>query len=231
MLAGNENLNTSLVDYDDDDEKCKPLLRGHFHQSAFFAAMGAGAMLIAWAPAGALSFYAAIYTLGLGTLFGISALYHRPTWGPVGRRWMRRFDHSGIFFFIGVTFTPICRLGLPGSKGIQMLNLIWMGCSVGIAQSMLWLKAPKWWVATLCVIVGWLAFPFMAELNASMGLVNTQLLFLGGLIYTIGAAIYALRRPDPIPTHFGYHEIFHLLVVIASIMHFVLIHRLIFKAV
>lgn len=205
----------------------KPFWRGYFHQAAFFMAVGASTMLVAWAPAHR-AFYAAIYSFGLCWLFGISALYHRPTWGPRGLRWLRRLDHSGIFLFIATTFTPIAHLGYPGPGGVQMLNLLWAGCAIGIIEAFVWLRSPPWVMSSLCVGVGWIASFYLPELTLHMGAYPTKLLFAGGVLYTIGAVIYATKWPDPFPDHFGYHEIFHFLVVVAALIHFVLIHHLIF---
>lgn len=204
----------------------KPSLRGHFHQVAFFVALGAGLMLVAESRdersfAGTL-----VYALSLAGLFGISALYHRPTWAPGPRAWMKRIDHAAIFILIAGTGTPLCLLAVTPEIGHRVLLLLWGAASLGILQSLFWVKAPKWVSAILYVTVGWIAAPYLPELGEGLR-ADIPWLVTGGVIYTVGALIYALKRPNPWPRHFGYHEIFHLLVVIAAAFHFVVIQHLV----
>lgn len=202
----------------------KPLLRGHFHQAAFFFALGACAMLLdktrGWLQIGAIL----VYSLSLSGLFGISALYHRPQWSPRMRMWMRRLDHAAIFILIAGTCTPLFLLGIPSDSGKKLLMIVWIAASIGILQSLFWTNAPKWLAALLYVIVGWLAVPYLPELKASLGVLSTTLILAGGIIYTLGAIVYALKRPNPFPKTFGYHEIFHVMVVIAAFTHFIVIN-------
>lgn len=168
-----------------------------------------------------------IYSLSLVGLFGISALYHRPTWRPNARMWMRRLDHSAIFLLIAGTGTPLCLLALPESAGKNMLRIFWISALIGVGQSLFWVRAPKWMAAILYILMGWLAVPYLPELKASLGVMNIWLLLIGGIIYTLGALVYATKKPDPYPQTFGYHEIFHLLVIIAAAFHFVVIAKLV----
>ena len=194
----------------------KPLLRGVSHQIAFFCALaGAGALLTLARDRTALA-GAAIYGASLATLFGVSALYHRRNWAPAPRTLMRKLDHSAIFVLIAGTFTPFC-LGLDGRGRALGLSLVWGGAALGIAQSLFWVHAPKWVVAVACVGLAWSMTPLLARAADGQGLV---LLFGGGVLYSAGAAIYAAKRPDPAPAVFGYHEVFHALVIAGSALHY-----------
>ena len=205
----------------------KPLLRGHFHQAAFFFALGACAMLIAGSRDVTTLIATVVYSLGLVTLFGVSALYHRPQWAPGPRTWMKRLDHAAIFVMIAGTGTPICLLALSQSSGYQFLVILWSAAALGVVQSLFWVKAPKWLSAILYVGMGWLAVPYISEMKAALGLNSVILLLAGGVAYTIGALVYALKRPNPWPRVFGYHEIFHVIVIVAAVLHFLVIAQLV----
>lgn len=205
----------------------KPLLRGHFHQAAFFFALGACTMLLGETK-DLKSFIAIlIYSIGLCGLFGVSALYHRIEWQHNARMWMRRLDHAFIFVLIAATGTPLSLLVLSEASGEKFLFMIWVAASIGIAQSLFWVKAPKWVSAILYIGVGWMAVPYLPELYNALGLPRVIYILIGGVFYTIGALIYAFKRPNPSPRYFGYHEIFHIMVVIAAVFHFLTIRSLI----
>ncbi len=194
----------------------KPLLRGVSHQVAFFVALaGAAALLLLARDRTALT-GAAIYGASLATLFGVSALYHRRNWAPAPRTLMRKLDHSAIFVLIAGTFTPFC-LALGAHGRALGLSLVWGGALLGIGQSLFWVHAPKWVVAVACVGLAWSMTPLLARAADARGL---ALLLGGGLLYSVGAAIYALKRPDPAPAVFGYHEVFHALVIAGSACHY-----------
>ncbi|MFO0722775.1 MAG: hemolysin III family protein [Myxococcota bacterium] len=197
----------------------KPKLRGVSHQLAAMVAVPA--VLLLWRGAGTLGsrWGAAVYGVTLIALFSISALYHRPVWAPRPREILGRFDHSAIFLLIGGTYTPL-GLVLGGEQGTAMLSVVWLGAAAGVGLSLLWPKVPKPLVAGLCVLLGWTAVPVVPPLFAALGLAPLLLIVAGGVLYTIGAAIYVLKRPDPLPSVFGYHEIFHLLVIVAAAAHF-----------
>lgn len=205
----------------------KPLLRGHSHQAAFFVAIGACAMLISKAHDSRNLLAAIIYSLSLCGLFGISALYHRPTWSPKPRMWMRRLDHAAIYILIAGTSTPICLLSLDPLVGKKLLQLVWGAALFGIFQSLFWVQAPKWVSSILYVTVGGLIFPYRAELKAALRESDLWLIYSGGIVYVLGAITYALKRPNPNPKIFGYHEIFHLLVVAGALLHFLVVSKLI----
>jgi hemolysin III len=190
------------------------------HQYAFFASLAALAGLLLVAPSGRAAVAATIYGVTLSALFGVSALYHRVTWSQRGRRWMGRLDHAMINLVIAGTFTPFGMLALSGTLSGVLLMVSWGGAVGGIALHMLWIDAPKWMSATLYVLLGWTGALAMPELVGSVGWTATGLLALGGMLYSVGAAVYALRRPDPSPAVFGYHEVFHALVVAAAVAHY-----------
>ena len=199
----------------------KPRMRGVSHQFACLAAITAGIILVATAPAGTASKACLIYSAAMVLLFGVSALYHRATWAPRPRMWMRRLDHASIFIFIAGTYTPVCMMALPQATGKPLLMAVWAGAVLGVAQSLFWVRAPRVVAIALYLMLGWTVAPFVVEIYRGMGSVAASLIALGGLMYTVGAVIYAARRPDPFPAVFGYHEIFHALVVLASICHFI----------
>jgi hemolysin III len=195
----------------------KPRLRGVSHELAFFAALGAGAVLVALAPAGARA-AAAVYGVSLATMLGVSALYHRPTWAPGPRTWMRRLDHAAIFVLVAGTYTPFALL--LGARGPAVLALAWGGAVLGILQSLFWVNAPRPLVVCLYVALGWAVAVFWPALQAALGVPALSALVLGGVLYSIGAVVYAARKPDPSPAVFGYHEIFHAFVIAAAVCHF-----------
>jgi hemolysin III len=160
-------------------------------------------------------------------LFGVSAFYHRPTWKPKARAFLKRFDHGSIFVFIAGTFTPLCTLALPEKDGNHLLMIIWIAAGIGLIQSIFWVHTPKWFSAALYVIMGWLVAPYMSGLSASLGMGNVMLIVAGGILYTVGAVFYAMKKPNFYPGIFGYHELFHLFVVIAAVLHFLVIYKLI----
>ena len=200
----------------------KPLLRGVSHEIAAWLALGAAVTLALAAPAGRSRLSAVVYGASLFSLFAVSALYHRPNWAPRARLWMRRLDHSAIFLLIAGTYTPFCLL-LGGATGRTMLAVAWAGAAAGVLQSILWVRAPKPLVAALYVLLGWVVVPVVPALRAALGTGALALLATGGLLYTLGAVVYASRRPDPLPRVFGYHEVFHGLVIAAAACHFAVV--------
>ena len=202
-------------------EPVKPRLRGVLHQYAFFVAVIAGALLVLFAPSGRPTLAAAIYAVGLAGLLGTSALYHRVTWPPRARRWMKRIDHTMIFVFIAATTTPFALLVVDEPLATIMLVTAWGGAAFGAVVKLVWIDAPKWLSAAAYIALGWVGVVAMPQILDRAGVAALVLLAAGGLAYTAGAVVYALGRPDPAPTVFGYHEIFHALVVAAAIAHFV----------
>ncbi len=205
--------------------RVKPTMRGVSHQVAAVVALVAGGLLFN-AAAAADRAGIAVYGACLCGLFTISAAYHRPNWQPAARAWMRQLDHAGIFTLIAGTYTPICLLGVGGDEGERLLAWIWGGAALGIVKSLFWAHAPKPLTALLCLVLGWAVIGNWAQLSGALGPTGVTLLLAGGGCYTAGALIYAAKRPDPWPAVFGYHEIFHALVVIAAALHFEMVWRL-----
>lgn len=212
------------------DEEIKPSLRGVSHQVAFFAALVGGVGLLLVAPAARAAWAGLIYALSLAGMYGISATYHRLNWSLSARRRMRRLDHAGIFLLIAGTYTPVCVLGLPGSRGLVLLAVVWVGAALGLLHAMLFVNAFRSLNAALYVVLGCAALPFLPSFAAGLGALHTTLLLTGGVVYVAGAVVYARRRPNPWPRVFGYHEVFHALVIIASTLHFATVFDLVAKA-
>ena len=199
--------------------RLRPLLRGWSHALAAAAALPAVWLLVSRAPAGIASRGAAVYGASLALLLLTSALYHRIYWPSSIRHLIGRIDHSAIFLLIAGTYTPFCLLLGPG-LGHRLLALVWVAAALGIGVVIGWKQVPKALRAGLYVLLGWFIVPVLPALRAAVGDWAVGLLVLGGAFYTIGAVIYATRRPDPFPRVFGFHEIFHLLVIAAAACHF-----------
>jgi hemolysin III len=199
-----------------------PLLRGVFHLWAFVAAVAAGVVLVVLADGVLETVSSWVYAAALAAMFGASALYHRFPWRSTARRvWARRLDHSTIFVFIAATYTPFALLGLGGVMRWLMLTLAWAGALLGLGLELAWLDSPRWLSAVAYLLVGWVGVVTIPQLFSEMGVAVAVLLLVGGGLYTLGAAIYAMQWPNPFPRILGFHEIFHLLVVAAAVTQFV----------
>mgnify|MGYP002648456155 CR=1 FL=1 len=198
----------------------KPRLRGVLHQFAAAGALGAGLVLVAMAPGARSATAAALFAISLVTLFTVSATYHRVTWSPPARAWMRRMDHASIFILIAGTYTPVALLGLPEAASRTLLLAVWSGALLGVLQSLFWIHAPKVVTAVLGVGVGWTLVPYFGEARRALGTTELTLILVGGVAYTLGAVAYALKRPNPRPAVFGYHEVFHALTLVGAALHF-----------
>jgi hemolysin III len=202
----------------------KPRLRGVSHQWAFYVSLAIGAALVAAAEAGQPRLAAAVYALSVAALFGTSALYHRITWvSRAARRWMKRLDHSMIFFLIAGTYTPFALLVLDGALATVILVVVWSGALAGILMKLVWIDAPKALVAILYLALGWVAVAAFPTMLDELGITGTALVAVGGLLYTVGALVYAFQRPNPAPAVFGYHEVFHALVILAAALQYAVI--------
>ena len=198
-----------------------PALRGRLHQHTVWFSLAAAAALIAFAPAGTPRVVAAIYGIGLNALFIASALYHR--WPPASR-WkpiLRRVDHCVIFVFIAATYTPVAALVLEPPSSTIVLVSVWAGAALGVVFSLAWIDAPRLAVALAYIGVGWVIVIALPEIFGDVGALPTGLFLAGGLLYSGGAVVYARQRPDPWPRVFGFHELFHALVIAAAVLHFV----------
>jgi hemolysin III len=201
----------------------KPKLRGVSHQYAFFVSLGCGVALILAASSGRARLAACIYALAVSALLGTSALYHRVTWRPRARRWMRRLDHSMIFMLIAGTYTPVALLALKGPLATTILIVLWAGALGGVIFKLLWIDAPKWLFAGIYVALGLVSAAVFGELPGAIGWLGVAGLAAGGLLYVLGAVVYASGRPNPWPRVFGYHEVFHALVIVAAALQYAVI--------
>jgi hemolysin III len=190
------------------------------HQYAFVAFGALGVALVFDASGAVARAGAAVFASSLVLAFGISALYHRVTWTPAGRERMRSLDHAGIFLLIAGTYTPFGLLVLGGAWRYTVLAIVWGGALIAVGQRLVWRHAPKWVTAALGIVLGWVGIAALPKIVAQIGWAGTALVVTGGLLYTIGALVYALRRPDPLPRLFGYHELFHAFTIAAAASQF-----------
>jgi hemolysin III len=203
------------------DPSLRPRLRGVLHQWAFLVSLAAGVTLVLAAGSARGRVAVAVYALSVAALFGTSAVYHRVSWRTVGaRRWMRRVDHTMIFVLIAGTYTPFALLVLHGTVGAVTLIAAWSAALAGAVFNLIWIDAPGWLASTAYVAIGWIALGVAPELVDRLGVVAVGALALGGVLYSVGAVIYACKRPDPLPTVFGYHEVFHSLVIAAAALQY-----------
>ncbi len=208
----------------------RPRLRGVFHQYAFFVALVGGLVLVFLADSVREQLAMWVYAVALAAMFGVSALYHRVTWrSPQVRRWMRRLDHSTILLLIAGTYTPFALLTFDGTLAKAILVVVWSGAGAGLVLNLLWVDAPTWVTAVVFIALGWVGVVTVPELF-DVGVAPAVLVFVGGGLYTLGALAYALKRPNPRPSVFGYHEIFHLLVIAAAAIHFIAIAAFVLPA-
>jgi hemolysin III len=202
----------------------RPLLRGALHQAAFFVALVVGALLVSAADDGARTrTAAAVFAGSVVAMLGASALYHRVTWSARVRPWMRRLDHVGIYVLIAGTYTPVGLLTLDGVTQRVVLGVVWAGAAAAVVLKLVWVDAPKWLAAVIGISLGWVGVAAMPQVARHAGIAAVALLAAGGLAYTAGAIVYALRRPDPAPRVFGYHELFHALTIVAVACQYVAI--------
>ena len=192
-----------------------PRLRGVTHQAAFFASLVAGSAIIAEAADGLPRLAATVFAATVATMFAVSALYHRVPWASRTRPWMRRLDHACIYLLIAGSYTPYGLLALEGSWRISVLAVVWTGAACGIAVRFAWVDAPAWVTVAVALPLGWFSVIAIPKAYGAMGLTGLSLRLAGGTLYSLGALVYALRRPNPLPATLGFHEIFHLLVIAA----------------
>lgn len=205
----------------------KPLFRGHFHQAMFFVSLGACILLLLRTNGQIELLVTMIYCIGLLSMFGISALYHRFNWSEKKRSFMKSLDHAAIYLMIAGTFTPITFLALSEDSGMVLFRNIWIVAGIGIIQSIFLVNIPKILSSLIYLFAGYMVIPYIGELIENMSSYQIFLLVGGGVIYSIGALSYGFKRPVLNPKFFGYHEVFHLLVSIAAIFHFALVYTII----
>jgi hemolysin III len=193
-------------------------------------ALVVGALLISYADRNALTrASAAIFAGSVAAMLGASALYHRVTWSPRVRPWLRRVDHAGIYLLIAGTYTPVGLLALHGAMQRAVLAIVWSGAAAAVLLKFAWVKAPKWLAAVIGIALGWVGVAAMPELWDTAGVAAVALLAAGGLAYTAGALVYAFKRPNPAPRVFGYHELFHALTIVAVACQYVAIAFFVLK--
>lgn len=198
------------------DFEIRPRFRGVSHTYAFFCSLLLGVLLVALASNGVERASAAVFASATALMFAVSALYHRITWKPRARRWMRRLDHAAIYLLIAGTYTPFALLALSGAWRWTILAIVWGGAILAILLKVAWVDSPKWLAAAIGIALGWVGVVALPQIWDHTGPGGVALLAVGGLLYTGGALVYATRRPDPIPEVFGYHELFHAFVIAAA---------------
>ncbi|MFE7326299.1 hemolysin III family protein [Streptomyces sp. NPDC057565] len=199
----------------------KPRMRGWLHAGMFPAVLIAGIVLIALTDSIRGRIACGIYIVTACLLFGVSAVYHRGTWGPRGEAVLRRLDHANIFLIIAGTYTPLTLLLLPESTGRPLLWAVWAAAAAGIAFRVFWVGAPRWLYTPCYIAMGWAAVFFLPDFMHTGGIAVLVLVVVGGLLYSAGGVIYGIKRPNPSPRWFGFHEVFHSLTLAAFTVHYV----------
>ncbi|MFD5520150.1 hemolysin III family protein [Streptomyces sp. NPDC127066] len=198
----------------------KPRMRGWLHAGVFPLSLVGGVVLIAVSRSAAAVAACSVYAVSACLLFGTSAVYHRGTWGPRGEAVLRRLDHANIFLIIAGTCTPLAVLLLPSDQRSVLLWIVWTGALAGIAFRVLWVAAPRWLYTPCYLALGWAPVCYLPDFLHTGGAAVLALIVAGGLLYSAGAVVYALKRPDPSPAWFGFHEVFHALTVTAFTAHY-----------
>lgn len=208
----------------------KPRLRGWIHACTTPLALAAGIVLIALAPSRSSRISATVFTITAIMLFGTSAVYHRGTWSPHVRGLLRRLDHSNIFLIIAGSYTPFAVLLLPADRARTLLLLVWGGAIAGVLFRVLWVGAPRWLYTPIYVALGWVAVVYLPDFLRRGGVALLVLIVVGGLLYSLGALIYGIKRPNPIPRWFGFHEVFHTCTVLAFVVHYIAVSFAVYAA-
>lgn len=212
------------------EEELKPLLRGMSHAYAFWVALVAAVALTAMVPAGTPRVASVIYGVGLCGLFAASGTYHRWRWNPRWRPLLRRVDHSTIFIFIAASYTPVALLVMHGTLRWAILVAVWTGALGGVILSVAWITAPRVLSAICYLALGWVSVVALPQMLDRLDVAPLVLLAAGGVLYSLGAVVYATKRPDPWPRVFGFHEVFHVLVILAAAVQFVALAGWVFPA-
>lgn len=210
-------------------EAAKPRLRGWIHAGSFPLVVAAGFLLVAAAPDQRTRLAVAVFGVTAALLFGTSAIYHRGTWSPRTAAVLKRIDHSNIFLIIAGTYTPFAVLLLRPGPGRTLLWVIWAAAVAGVAFRVLWVGAPRWLYVPAYIAMGWVAVVYLPDFLEGGGPLIVSLVILGGVLYTVGGLVYGLKRPDPSPRWFGFHEVFHVLTVVAFISHYVGLSLAVFR--
>jgi len=207
----------------------KPRLRGWLHAGALPVTLIAGFVLVALGPTLQARLASAVYAITSALLFGISATYHRGTLGPRLAAFLRRADHANIYLIIAGTYTPFALLALDGAARVAVLSVIWGGALAGVLFRILWMNAPRWLYTVLYLALGWTAVFVMPQLLDGAGVAAVVLVAVGGLFYSAGAVVYGLRRPDPSPRWFGFHEVFHAFTIAAYLVQYIAVSIVVYS--
>lgn len=207
----------------------KPALRGWLHAGTFPVAVAAGIVLVSLAPTSRARIVAAIFSVSAALLFGVSAVYHRGHWSPRIMGVLKRVDHANIFLIIAGTYTPFTVLLLPPGPARTLLSLVWGGAILGVVFRVVWVRAPRWLYVPVYVALGWVAVVYLPDFMRG-GVAAFVLVVIGGVLYTVGGVIYGIKRPDPSPRWFGFHEVFHAFTVAAFISHYVGVSLVVYSA-
>lgn len=201
----------------------KPILRGWFHAGLLPFALLGGLLLVLWSPTGSGQLGSAIYAVTVGMLLTVSAIYHRGMWTGRTLRMLQRLDHASIFLVIAGTCTPFGLLLLANRGGNGLLWIIWTGGVLGALSRIVWVGAPRWFITPLYILLGWVVVFYLGDIYALGGGWVVTMLLLGGAFYSVGALVYAARRPNPWPRWFGHHEIFHACTIAGFSSHYIAI--------
>lgn len=193
------------------------------HQGALLISLAVAPFVVLAADDTRARAAAAVFAGSVAVCFGASALYHRVTWRPGVRRWMRRVDHAGVYLLIAGTYTPVSLLALEGAWRPAILTTVWVGALAAIVLKFAWVDAPKWLAAAIGIALGWVAVVALPHLIGHLEPAALILLLVGGIAYTAGAVVYARQKPDPLPAVFGYHEVFHALTIVGVACQYVAI--------
>ncbi|GAA2110947.1 hemolysin III family protein [Microlunatus panaciterrae] len=208
----------------------KPRLRGWLHAAMTPLALVAGIVLVVLAPTTLGKVGGAVFLVASLLLFGTSGLYHRFHWSSRAEAILRRMDHANIFVFIAATYTPFALMMLSDGSRVLLLSLVWAGAFAGLLFRLFWLHAPRWLYTLLYLVMGWAAIGWLKPFYDNGGLAVLLLICAGGLLYTVGAVVYGRKRPDPWPTWFGFHEIFHACTIAAFTVHYIAISLVTYRA-
>ena len=202
-------------------DEIKPHLRGWLHAVTSPLTIAAGIVLVVLSPTPMTRVGSAVFMLSAVLLFTVSAVYHRGRWSPRTWRVLQRLDHANIFLLIAGSYTPFTLLMLDGTDRVVLLSVAWGGAAAGVLARVLWAGAPRWVFVPIYIALGWAAVFYAGDFVAAGNVPVFVLIAVGGLLYTIGGVVYALQRPDPSPTWFGFHEVFHTFTILAFITHYV----------
>jgi hemolysin III len=201
--------------------EAKPRLRGWLHAVTSPLTVAAGVVLIALSPTTATRIGSAVFMASAVLLFTVSAFYHRGTWSPRAWSFLRRFDHANIFLLIAGSYTPFALLMLEGTDRVVLLSVAWGGALGGVLFRIFWAGAPRWLYVPIYIGLGWAAIFYVEQFARSASIAVLVLIVVGGVLYSLGGVVYGLKRPDPVPSWFGFHEVFHTLTILAFVTHYV----------